>query len=181
VSSQRGSVLLLVLVATSGLATMTAMLLLSGRVAYELAGLRADTRQAEAMAEGSIRQVVAGLESGTVSPPVAGAPLVVVNGVVQGGDPLPVARFPSPPPGAAWAPRWPTVTEGPLIRPPGGGFGAELQLAVVVGPRGEARARATGGQGVLFRASARAWFRGAVAERTATLHRLPDGSIRRLD
>lgn len=179
--SERGSVLLLVLVATSGLAVMTSMLLLSGRIAYEIAGLRADTLQAEAMVEGTVRQAIAGLEDGTIALPAAGSPLRVVNGVVPGGDLLPVARFPAPPATSRWAGRWPSLTEDPWIRPPGGGHGAEIELAVVTGPRGEVRARVIGGQGVLIRATARAWFRGAIAERTATLHRLPDGSVRRLD
>ena len=178
---ERGAVLLLVVVATSGLAVMTTMLLLSARVAYELAGVRVDTYQARALAEGTVRQVVAGLENGTVQLPAAGAPLQVLNGVAFGGGPLPVARFPAPPASAVGARRWPVVTDAPGIRVPGGGYGVEAELSVVVGPRGEVRARTLGGEGVLLRARVRAWVRGAVAERWATLHRLPDGAVRRLD
>jgi len=171
-----GAALLVVIAATAGLTVMTSMLLLSGRVAYEIAGMRADSMQAAALAEGTIRQAIAALEAAALSPPAAGTPLRVLNGVAPGGLLLPVARFPRPP-GPA---RWPAITEDPEIRPPGGGLGAEVILEVVVGPRGEVRSRFPGGEGTLMRASARAWFRGAVAERAATLLAV-GGAVRRLD
>ena len=173
---ERGAALLVVIAATVGLAVMTSMLLLSGRVAYEIAGMRADSMQAEALVEGAIRQAIRALADGAMPLPVAGAPFRVLNGVAAGGLLLPVARFPSPP----GSRRWPAITEDPQVRPPGGGLGAEVTLEVVVGPRGEVRARIPGGEGTLLRASARAWFHGAVAERAATLLAV-GGAVRRLD
>jgi hypothetical protein len=176
VTGARGSALLLVIVATAGVGMMAVMLLLSGKMAYEISGLRADGLQAEALAEGTVRQVEAGLRSGAVPMPTAGRALRVTNGRAAGGQFLPVARFPRPPgPG-----HWPPVIDSPDDPPPGGGLGAEAEIVVVTGPRGEVRARTPGAEGRLVRVTVRAWFRRARAERVSSLLWV-DGAVVRLD
>lgn len=158
VSEPTGSALLPVMGATAGVSVMTSMLLLASLTAYEVAGVRNERAQAQALAAGTLLQLRQAVASGEIPVPEPGVEVHVRNGLLADGSAVPVADFPAPP-GEA---RWPALSAAAAFAPDGG-FGASAMLRRLAGPDGEPVPGASPGTWLLaVRVSA--WYRRGLVE-----------------